>query len=110
MYQAWQVIKAADDKSGVAAGGTLATLRYSVQMNVINEQAVGILELAYSNMGYPGQYSGDVTWREWSKLDIQTRNWWLALLGTGNCKGTVYLLTQHAREAGRKEIGDVYTR
>ncbi|KAI4244064.1 MAG: hypothetical protein L6R42_010558 [Xanthoria sp. 1 TBL-2021] len=61
MYQAWQVTKAADDKSG----GTLATLQYSVQMNVINEQAVEILELAYKNMGYPGQYSGDETWRKW---------------------------------------------
>ncbi|KAL8751058.1 MAG: hypothetical protein Q9199_006671 [Rusavskia elegans] len=61
VYRAWQATKAADDKSG----GTLATLQYSVQMNVINEQAVEILELAYRNMGYPGQYSGDVTCRKW---------------------------------------------
>lgn len=104
MYQAWQVTKAEDDKSGVATGGTLSTLQYSVQMNVINDQAVQILELAYSNMGYPGQYSGDETWRRWSKLDIQTKNWWLALLGTDNCKGRVYLLTQHAVEVGGRRL------
>ncbi|KAI4261282.1 MAG: hypothetical protein L6R42_003518 [Xanthoria sp. 1 TBL-2021] len=54
VYQAWQVTKADDDKSG----GTLATLKYSVQMSVINDQAVGVLELAYSNMGYPGPIFG----------------------------------------------------
>ena len=75
-------------------------------------QTVSIVELAYSKMRppLPGRESEDETWRRWSRDDGKTKLWWLALVGTDNCKGAVFLLTQHANEVGRKEVGDIWTR
>ncbi|KAL8780314.1 MAG: hypothetical protein Q9213_006538, partial [Squamulea squamosa] len=107
IYQAWQQSKSEDEKQG-RVSGSLSTLKYSIQKTVVNQQTTRVLELAYENMGYPQTARGDTTWRRWTEQD--TPNWFYALLGTDNCKGTLFLLTQHAVEAGKKEITEIWTR
>lgn len=112
MYQVWQESKAYDDekhaKMGMPPGASLATLQHSIQTTVTNERTLDLLELMYTKMGYPPIRDGDTVWRRWTERE--TRDWFLALLGTDNCKGTVFLLTQHADEAGRKEVTEIWTR
>ncbi|KAI4125345.1 MAG: hypothetical protein LQ338_004304 [Usnochroma carphineum] len=111
MYQIWQQSKAEDDKrsstSGTPPGGSLSTLQYSIQKTVVNAQTMAVMELAYTKMGYSFR-DGDTTWQKWTEQD--TPNWFFALLGTDNCKGTLFLLNQHLVEAGKKEITEIWTR
>ncbi|KAI4149595.1 MAG: hypothetical protein L6R39_002466 [Caloplaca ligustica] len=80
---------------------------YSIQKTVVNEQTTAVLQLAYTKMGYSLR-GGDKTWQKWTEED--TPNWFFALLGTDNCKGTLFLLNQHLVEAGKKEIVEIWTR
>ena len=109
MYQVWQGAKAYDDErtkaKGMGGSSTLSTLTHSFQNDIVNVDTHRILELMYTNAGYdPGR---DWQWRTWT--EAATPNWFHALLGTDNCKGTVFLLTQHAAEAGKREITEVRT-
>ncbi|KAL8827745.1 MAG: hypothetical protein Q9170_006893 [Blastenia crenularia] len=86
-------------------GADLSTLQYSIQNKIDNPQTQRIINLAYSSMGYPLK---DATWKRWTFEE--TPNWYFALLGTDNCKGTVWLLNDHAGEAGGKFVREVWTR
>ncbi|KAL9018011.1 MAG: hypothetical protein Q9185_004680 [Variospora sp. 1 TL-2023] len=112
MYQVWQQSRAHDNerhaKSGLRPGASLSTLQHSIQATVTNDQTLEILEEMYTRMRYPPIRQGDTKWREWTKE--ATPHWFFALLGTDNCKGTVFLLIQHGVEAGRKEIPEIWTR
>ncbi|KAL8715212.1 MAG: hypothetical protein Q9220_001170 [cf. Caloplaca sp. 1 TL-2023] len=107
MYQAWQESKSYDEQRN-AQSGTLSTLQHVVRSSVSNEQTQTILKLMYANSGYPAISTGDTTWRKWT--EEATPNWFFALLGTDNCKGVLFLLTQHAVEAGKKEVTEIWTR
>ncbi|KAI4175019.1 MAG: hypothetical protein LQ346_008150 [Caloplaca aetnensis] len=108
MYQTWQESKAKDNertsKTGLE-GHDLSTLQHSIQHTIVNAQTLQIMELIYSTTGYPTRQ--DTKWRKWT--EEETPNWFFALLGTDNCKGTVFLLTQHAVEAGKKEVAEIWT-
>ncbi|KAL8896433.1 MAG: hypothetical protein Q9207_007707, partial [Kuettlingeria erythrocarpa] len=108
MYQTWQKSKANDNertsKTGME-GRDLSTLQHSIQHTIVNPQTLQIIELIYSRTGYPTRR--DAMWRRWT--EEETPNWFFALLGTDNCKGTVFLLTQHAVEVGKKEITEIWT-
>ena len=86
-------------------GSTLSTLTHSFQHDIVNVDTQRILELMYTNSDYPARR--DWQWRTWT--EAATPNWFHALLGTDNCKGTVFLLTQHATEAGKREITEIRT-
>ncbi|KAL8950870.1 MAG: hypothetical protein Q9222_003124 [Ikaeria aurantiellina] len=107
MYQTWQDSKFYDEQRG-AASGSLSTLQHIIRSSVSNEQTQNILKLMYTNSGYPAISTGDTTWRKWT--EEETPNWFFALLGTDNCKGVLFLLSQHAVEAGKKEITQIWTR
>lgn len=108
MYQTWQESKAYDNrrtsKTGME-GRNLSTLKHSIQHTIVNVQTLQIMELIYTRTGYTPRR--DPTWRRWT--EEETPSWFFALLGTDNCKGTVFLLTQHAVEAGKKEIAEIWT-
>ncbi|KAI4125229.1 MAG: hypothetical protein LQ338_004391 [Usnochroma carphineum] len=101
VYQTWSRAKP-------APGDNLSTLRYSIQNKVDNPPAQAIIQLAYAEMGYPPVKSEDAQWRRWTLAE--TPNWFYALLGTDNCKGTIWLLNDHAAEAGKKVVTEVWTR
>ena len=108
MYQVWQGSKAYDDertKTKGLQGGTLSALKHSIQHHIVNVDTMRIMELMYSNSGYNPHR--DWHWRTWTEAG--TPYWFYALLGTDNCKGTVFLLTQHAAEAGKKEVAEIRT-
>ncbi|KAI4184774.1 MAG: hypothetical protein LQ346_006045 [Caloplaca aetnensis] len=101
VYQTWR-------RAMPAPEANLSTLRYSIQNKVDNPPAQAIIKLAYSRMGYPETGTGDVEWRRWTLAE--TPNWFYALLGTDNCKGTMWLLRDHAAEAGKKVVTEIWTR
>lgn len=116
MYQTWK--RAEDSENdrlqqsynvgkGYLAGHDMSSLKYSIQNQVANPHTKAIIHLAHKSMGYPLD-ADDPTWRKWT--DEETPNWFRALLGTDNCKGTVWLLTDHAAEIGKKEITEIWTR
>ncbi|KAL8711875.1 MAG: hypothetical protein Q9220_003819 [cf. Caloplaca sp. 1 TL-2023] len=96
--------------------GDLLDFKYSVQHRVENPQTQSIIKLAYQSNGFPlrssagqgGEEGGDEEWRKWTQEG--TPNWYFALLGTDNCKGTVWLLNDHAGECGGKAVREVWTR
>ncbi|KAL8758735.1 MAG: hypothetical protein Q9199_001264 [Rusavskia elegans] len=101
MYQTWRTV--------AKPTASLSALRYSIQHKVDNPQTQEILNLAYFNMGYPATANGDAEWRRWT-AERETENWFFALLGTDNCKGTMWLLNDHAVEAGGKVVREIWTR
>ncbi|KAI4237866.1 MAG: hypothetical protein LQ349_001529 [Xanthoria aureola] len=104
MYQTWRTV------ARPTTAASLSTFRYSIQNKVDNAQTQKILTLAYARMGYPAPAQGDATWRGWTAEHEGTRNWFWALLGTDNCKGTVWLLKDHAVEARGKVVREIWTR
>ena len=115
MYQTWHRAKDLENSyfaqklpGWVVGGADLSTFKYSIQNKVDNPQTQQIVKLAYANMGYPPTGQGDTTWRKWTVEE--TPNWFFALLGTDNCKGTVWLLRDHAGEAGKKVVREIWTR
>ncbi|KAL9598389.1 MAG: hypothetical protein Q9179_003936 [Wetmoreana sp. 5 TL-2023] len=110
MYQNWKQAEEAENYDvvyGYPAGHDISSLKYSIQNHVANKHAKRIIELAHKTMGYPLN-GDDPTWRKWT--DEDTPNWFRALLGTDNCKGTVWLLTDHAAEIGKKKVTEIWTR
>ncbi|KAI4123219.1 MAG: hypothetical protein LQ338_005378, partial [Usnochroma carphineum] len=111
MYQQWQISKAADDERAskypfFLPGNNLSSLQYVLRDTVENKATMDVMRLAYTKTGYTPQQ--DPTWRLWTEQE--TPNWFFALLGTDNCKGVVWLLNDHAKEAGKKEVAEIWTR
>ena len=117
MYQTWQLSIDEQNKNseetyqtGWSPGKSIAALQYSIQSDIHNEATQAVMRLAYETMGYPNPNEGDNTWRKWTQDDPTTKNWFYALLGSDNCKGTIWLLNDHAAEIGKKEITEIWTR
>ncbi|KAL8765551.1 MAG: hypothetical protein Q9209_007422 [Squamulea sp. 1 TL-2023] len=112
MYQTWQAASAwADHQSlyGVVPhpkGGPISNLKSVIQSLVVNDQTMAIIRRLYEANGFVPEE--DVDWRKWTE-DGQPA-FWLALLGTDNIKGTVYLLNDHPQEIGRKVITEIWTK
>lgn len=100
IYQTWQRAKTTPEAN-------LSTLQFSIQSAFDNEAAWIIIKLAHKSMGYPPT-RGDRVWRKWTLAD--TPDWFYALLGTETCKGTIWLLNDHAAEAGKKVVTEIWTR
>ncbi|KAL8798187.1 MAG: hypothetical protein Q9182_006879 [Xanthomendoza sp. 2 TL-2023] len=105
LYQTWRrAMRSRADKN-------LSRLRYSIQPRVDNEAAQALITMAYKKVGYPPvgrDKKGDAVWRKWTAKD--TPKWFFALLGTDNCKTTMFLLDQHAAEVGKKVVTEIWTR
>ncbi|KAL8697005.1 MAG: hypothetical protein Q9201_007363 [Fulgogasparrea decipioides] len=116
MYQNWQVAKEwADDRRDDPhfahlehpGGGLISSLQTVIQAKVQNDQTKAVIQTMFKSEG-----------REWNVLDqtwykytlAETSNWFYALLGTDNCKGTVWLLNDHAAEIGKKVITEIWVR
>ncbi|KAL8859690.1 MAG: hypothetical protein Q9178_003804 [Gyalolechia marmorata] len=93
MYQTWKLaanmpVAEGEDHS---PGGPISNLRAVVQSLVTNAGTLAILRNAYeANDWVPRR---DREWREWT--EPSTRDFFCALLGTDNVKGTVWLLKDH---------------
>lgn len=111
MYHTWQAASSyADALHGIddrhPKGGPISTLKCVFQHIVVNKQTQEVIKLLYQKMGYAIEQ--DIEWKKWTEEDQP--NWFHALLGTDNVKGTVYFLNDHAQEIGRKEITEIWTR
>ena len=107
MYQTWKLAASMPVTEGEdhSPGGRISNLRAVVQSLVTNAGTLAILKNAYeANDWVPHR---DVEWRQWT--EPSTRNFFYALLGTDNVKGTVWLLKDHAVEIGRKDISSIWT-
>ncbi|KAL8825170.1 MAG: hypothetical protein Q9170_007900 [Blastenia crenularia] len=116
IYQTWKIASAAQTTGSQTyahgkwpAGGPIRNLKYVVQHQIAELTTINVLSTLYKAMRYPGQNSGDTTWRLWKDGD-DTGNWFRALMGTDACKGTMWLLNDHAVELGKKEINEIWTR
>ena len=75
-------------------GGSLATLRRVIRSSIANEETMTVMDMC---AGTVIQKNAGVTYQAGSD-DFN------ALLGTDNCKGVAFMLTDHARESGGKRI------
>ncbi|KAL8780439.1 MAG: hypothetical protein Q9213_006472 [Squamulea squamosa] len=112
MYQTWQVAKANADHLATTSkdhpvGGPISNLRGVIQHLIVNKGTQKVLRAAYNANGYSIGH-GDTTWQKWTEED--QHDFFFGLLGTDTCKGTVYLLNDHAVEIGRKEPTVIWTR
>ncbi|KAI4134871.1 MAG: hypothetical protein LQ341_005954 [Variospora aurantia] len=101
MYQTWQVVSA---KQG---GGPIANLRTVVRKQVNNLGTQAVLRYLYW-LRRLSVNQGDPNWYTWSETEYPP--FFLALIGTDNVKGVVWLLVDHAKEIGKKEISEIRTR
>ncbi|KAI4088964.1 MAG: hypothetical protein LQ344_005716 [Seirophora lacunosa] len=101
MYQTWQTV------SAIQGGGPISTLRTVVRKQVTNLGTQAVLNALYK-LNQPEIKRGDPKWYRWSGAEQPL--FFLALLGTDNVKGVLWLLNDHAREMGRKEISEIWTR
>ncbi|KAL8922222.1 MAG: hypothetical protein Q9208_005301 [Pyrenodesmia sp. 3 TL-2023] len=112
MYQTWQLAQVEADKLAKLdkphrPGKPISNLQSVVQHTIVNQGTLEVLEAAYKAAGYPiGQ--GDTTWQRWTETDTQF--FFFGLLGTDNCKGTVWLLNDHSAEIGKKMVSVIWTR
>ncbi|KAL8861137.1 MAG: hypothetical protein Q9178_002353 [Gyalolechia marmorata] len=112
MYQTWQVASAWADHEAIHGakphpkGGHISNLKAIVRSVVINHQTMEILRIMYLVNGYSPE--SDAGWRQWTEAGQPAL--WVALMGTDNVKGAVYLLNDHSQEMGKKIITDVWTR
>ncbi|KAI4106113.1 MAG: hypothetical protein LQ345_007202 [Seirophora villosa] len=114
IYQTWQRAMlleteyAAAKKPGWVPGVNLSSFKHSIQTKIANPETQKIIERAYRDLKYPMPAAGEKGWRRWTLT--KTPDWFYALLGTDNCKGTVWMLNDHAAEAGGKIVKDIWTR
>ncbi|KAI4132548.1 MAG: hypothetical protein LQ338_000647 [Usnochroma carphineum] len=102
MYQTWQTIGRLYRK-----GGPISNLRTVVQKTVVNRGTRAVLTTLYKTRQL-SMNAGDRTWYKWT--EVEEPQFFFALLGTDNIKGTIWLLNDHAAEIGKKEITEVWTR
>ncbi|KAL8925525.1 MAG: hypothetical protein Q9208_003416 [Pyrenodesmia sp. 3 TL-2023] len=94
--------------AGHRPGGPISNLRSVVQHLVLNKGTQEVLKQAYEANGWRPGYDGLEGWRKWTEKE--TPQFFDALLGTDNVKGTVWLLRDHADEIGRKDIEAIWSR
>ncbi|KAL8682836.1 MAG: hypothetical protein Q9186_001165 [Xanthomendoza sp. 1 TL-2023] len=114
MYHTWTFARAYADESkkydmpaGHPGGGPISNLNTVIQYRVINDQSKNVIRATFLTAGYPDN-EGDPTWRRFT--ETETPEWFLALLGTDNVKGTVWLLRDHAAEIGKKVVSEIWIR
>ncbi|KAL8848217.1 MAG: hypothetical protein Q9221_006735 [Calogaya cf. arnoldii] len=110
IYHTWhRAAKRADRKfmwcSQEPVGGPLSNLQTVIQSSVVNGKTTNVLGLMYKRRGLKPPESEQ--WVRWTEDEFPA--FWLALMGSDNVKGTVYLLRDHAQELGRKIITEVWT-
>lgn len=114
IYQAWQYARKYDDESKAAdtprghpGSGSISTLQTVVQVDVQNQETRLVTKTIWDAAGK--EYNtGDKIWYKFTEAD--TPNWFYALLGTVNVKGTLFLLKDHAAEIGKKTITAIWVR
>ncbi|KAI4202127.1 MAG: hypothetical protein LQ350_002794 [Teloschistes chrysophthalmus] len=103
MAQAWPVAREFADswegENGRPLGGPISNLQTVVQAKVINQRTKRVIQTIWA--------AEDREFNElnptWYKYTLSEQpNWFYALLGTDNVKGTVWLLNDHAAEIGKK--------
>lgn len=102
MYQNWQLVSKVFTK-----GGSISNLQAVLQKTVTNLGTRAVLTTLYKTHQL-SMNMGDATWYEWTELDQP--EFFMALLGTDNVKGTVWLLNDHAAEIKKKDITSIWTR
>ncbi|KAL8896318.1 MAG: hypothetical protein Q9207_007764 [Kuettlingeria erythrocarpa] len=103
MYQTWQRVNDEYTK----ARGPISNLRAVVQKTVTNLGTRTVLKTMYDTLRLPIN-QGDPNWYSWT--ETKAPQFFMALLGTDNVKGTIWLLNDHAAEIGKKEITTIWTR
>lgn len=111
MAQAWPVAREwADDwegKNGRPLGGPISNLQTVIQARVLNDQTQRVIKTIWA--AEEREYNVlDPTWYKFTFAEKP--NWFYALLGTDNIKGTVWLLNDHAAEIGKKVITEIWIR
>ncbi|KAL8692374.1 MAG: hypothetical protein Q9218_002593 [Villophora microphyllina] len=111
MYNVWHEAQSLADQRHAKdpsqpPGGPISNLRIVVQQTVINSETMSVLRTMYEKNGF--KIVGDPTWQLWDEQN--TPNWFYAILGTPNVRGTLWLLNDHAAEIGGKMPVRVYTR
>ncbi|KAL8949327.1 MAG: hypothetical protein Q9222_004552 [Ikaeria aurantiellina] len=89
------------------AGGPISNLQTVVQYRITNEKTQAVLRTIFDTQGWTYNEL-DPTWYQFTQPN--NPNWFYAILGTDNVKGTAYLLTDHAAEIGKKTITDIWVR
>lgn len=102
MYQTWQRVNEEFTK-----GGPISNLRAVVQKTVTNLGTRAVLKTMYNTLQLSIS-QGDANWYSWTEL--KAPEFFMALLGTDNVKGTIWLLNDHAAEIRKKEITTIWTR
>ncbi|KAI4146520.1 MAG: hypothetical protein L6R39_003439 [Caloplaca ligustica] len=116
MYQAWSYAREWDDFrkeqgiiKGHPGGGPISRLSTVIQLDVQNQETVKVLQTIWTNQKLEWNIL-DKTWYKVTEADPATRNWFYALLGTANVKGTAFLLKDHAAEIEKKTITEIWVR
>ncbi|KAL8846409.1 MAG: hypothetical protein Q9221_008490 [Calogaya cf. arnoldii] len=106
MYQTWKISASAAQEDR-APNGPISNLRAVVQKNAVNEGTKEIFRAAYESQNDPLVPGEDFEWRAWTEQSHPS--FFLAMLGTDNVKGTIWLLKDHAVEIGRKDISAIHS-
>ncbi|KAL9581650.1 MAG: hypothetical protein Q9212_003772 [Teloschistes hypoglaucus] len=111
IYHTWNM--AANNANSLVSknhppGGPISRLQSVVQHIVTNKVTQTVLKAAYEANGWVPGYDGPDEWRKWTEID--TGPFFFGLLGTDNVKGSVWLLNDHAKEIGRKDISAIWSR
>ncbi|KAL8770472.1 MAG: hypothetical protein Q9203_003541 [Teloschistes exilis] len=103
MAQAWPVAREwADDwegENGRPLGGLISNIQTVIQARVLNDQTQRVVKTIWA--AEEREYNVlDPTWYKFTLAEKP--NWFYALLGTDNIRGTVWLLNDDAAEIGKK--------
>ncbi|KAL8688948.1 MAG: hypothetical protein Q9218_005262 [Villophora microphyllina] len=116
MAQAWPKAQEwaqdrADDPEfahlGHPGGAPISNLQTIIQAKVRNDQTKAVLQTIWKAEGHEWN-TLDATWYKFTLAE--NPNWWYALVGTDNIKGTVYLLNDHAAAIGKKVVTEIWVR
>ncbi|KAL8707677.1 MAG: hypothetical protein Q9220_007339 [cf. Caloplaca sp. 1 TL-2023] len=112
IYQSWDVASRYAEglksyRPEEPGGGPISNLRTVVQHKVTNAKTKAVLQTIFDTEKW--EYNTlDPTWYQFTLANDP--NWFYAILGTDNVKGTAFLLTDHAAEIGKKTITDIWVR